>query len=305
MLKAVRNILFSLIVLLGVLILLSNHFPVNELPALGELRVIEKIDKDAYAIVAKSQADIFRGELILVNNETPYHFTYENKLVSLLEVKNSAYKVKDKSIEIDPCVIDPLNDMLLEFYHEHKDNSVTVISGYRTYEKQQALYNQKVSESGEIEAMKWVAKPGGSEHHTGYALDFGLFSNNGRSYEYNGRGKYNWINRNAYRYGFIIRYTEDKKDITGIENEPWHFRYVGKPHATIMTQYNMCMEEYIDYLKQFAFGKKHLGFIDYDGRQYEIYYADTLDVPVPKAFNYKISGNNIDGFIITVEKFSG
>ncbi|NLB43301.1 MAG: peptidase M15, partial [Clostridiales bacterium] len=93
---------------------------------------------------------------------------------------------------------------------------------------------------------------------------------------------------------------EEKRSKTGIEYEPWHFRYIGKPHSYIATEYNMCLEEYVDYLKEFQFGEKHLRVRDGDGKRYEIYYTDKLDVPVPSGKQYKVSGNNVDGFIITV-----
>lgn len=73
-----------------------------------------------------------------------------------------------------------------------------------------------------------------------------------------------------------------------------------------MTQQGMCMEEYIDYLKQFAFGETHLQIEDSDGVRYEIYYVKaetgTTQVPVPTDRPYTLSGNNTDGFIVTVEQ---
>ena len=96
-----------------------------------------------------------------------------------------------------------------------------------------------------------------------------------------------------------------KSDLTGVSYEPWHFRFVGKPHAYIMTQQGICMEEYIDYLKQFPFGRQHLQIEDYDGKRYEIYYVKAEEgdtqVPVPTGRAYTLSGNNVDGFIVTVE----
>jgi LAS superfamily LD-carboxypeptidase LdcB len=302
MLKIFKIIGIIFIVLFCLMTFFSRTFTANEQMQMGELKVVEDISTDSFEFVTKSKADIMQGDLILVNNETPYHFTFENELVSLYDVKNSAYKVKDKDVLISPYIIDSLNGMLNKYYEKYNDNTVTVISGYRTYEKQQSLYEQRISESGEAEAMKWVAKPGGSEHHTGYAFDFGLYTKNGRSLEYNGKGKCDWINKNAYKYGFIVRYPGNKSNITGILYEPWHFRYVGNPHSTIISQYNMCMEEYIDYLRQFEFGKKHLEFTDYNGKHYEIFYTASMNVPVPKNGNYRVSGNNIDGFIVTIEK---
>ena len=93
--------------------------------------------------------------------------------------------------------------------------------------------------------------------------------------------------------------------MTGVSYEPWHFRYVGVPHAYLIQNQNMCFEEYIDYLKQFEFDKQHLE-VDFQGQNYEIYYVKANEnqltqVPVPKGRDYSISGNNVDGFIITAE----
>lgn len=59
-----------------------------------------------------------------------------------------------------------------------------------------------------------------------------------------------WIEKNAWKYGFILRYPSDKTDVTGIQYEPWHIRYVGLPHSTIMQKMNLALEEYLDYLKK-------------------------------------------------------
>jgi len=267
----------------------------------GDIRVIENINIKDYISIAKETADMHLGELILVNNNIPYRFAANNDLAGLYDNKNKAYKVKDMNVMLNLSIISRLNDLMQGFYDKYGDSSVTVISGYRTYEYQEELYNQKVSEDGALEAAKWIAKPGSSEHHTGFAVDFGVYTDNGKSSEYSGKGKYSWINENAYKFGFIVRYPDDKKDITGIFYEPWHFRYIGNPHSLLVSKLDMCLEEYIEYLKEFKFGQKHLNITDYDGKEYEIYFVEGLDVPVPREKQYKISGNNMDGFIVTVE----
>ncbi|MBP3269014.1 MAG: D-alanyl-D-alanine carboxypeptidase family protein, partial [Ruminococcus sp.] len=121
-------------------------------------------------------------------------------------------------------------------------------------------------------------------------------------------GDYAWINENCYKYGFIERYKEDKTELTQIQPEPWHFRYVGLPHAYYITKNNLCMEEYISMLSQYVYGEHHLEFTDENGNGYEVYYvpadmgADNTNIPVPAGKKYDISGNNIDGFIVTLYK---
>ncbi|MDE5570187.1 MAG: D-alanyl-D-alanine carboxypeptidase family protein, partial [Ruminococcus sp.] len=113
---------------------------------------------------------------------------------------------------------------------------------------------------------------------------------------------------NCYKYGFVIRYTEDKESITEFRSEPWHFRYVGIPHATYMTENNLCLEEYIDLLRMnYPYDGEHLEFTA-EGADYEVFFfasddaSDVTNVPVPTGYRYDISGNNIDGFIVTVHK---
>ena len=300
--KFFRRLLFVIIVF-GVFVFISNQFDYHAIEKpnyKGDISIVDTIDKDDYTYITKKKSDISKGELILVNNDISYPFSEDVDLVTVYDYKNSSYKVRDLTVSLQESVMEPLNELMEDFYKQYETNVVTVISGHRSYDFQQSLYKQRIADKGEVEAVKWVAKAGGSEHHTGYALDFGIYHNSGRSQDYKGDGKYRWINENAHRYGFIVRYPEEKRSKTGIEYEPWHFRYIGKPHSYIATEYNMCFEEYIDYLKEFQFGEKHLRVRDVDGKRYEIYYTDKLDVPVPSGKQYKVSGNNVDGFIITV-----
>lgn len=302
--KLIRRLL-CIIILVGTVVFLINHFNLftkGNSHYEGEISIIDTIDTNGYTYISKAKSDISKGELILVNNNIPYPFIEEiDQLVSVYDYKDSSYKVKDLNVTLHQSMMEPLNDMLKEFQNQSNTNAITVISGHRTYDYQESLYQQSAAKNGEVEAMKWVAKPGGSEHHTGYALDFGLYHKSGRSESYKGRGQYRWINENAWRYGFIVRYPEEKKEQTGIEYEPWHFRYIGRPHSYITTEYGMCLEEYINYLKEFQFGEKHLRVMDVDGKQYEIYYTDSMEIPVPSERQYKVSGNNMDGFIVTVK----
>ena len=88
--------------------------------------------------------------------------------------------------------------------------------------------------------------------------------------------------------------------ITEIDYESWHFRYVGIPNATAMVNEGLCLEEYIDFIKNYTAGGLHYQVTTADGI-YDIYYADSVQVPVPQMQSYEISGNNVDGFIVTVK----
>ena len=120
---------------------------------------------------------------------------------------------------------------------------------YRTAEEQEEIMQNYISEYLELgyseegakaEAEKWVAKPGTSEHQLGLALDI----NADTDYSSN-ETVYGWLAQNAYKYGFILRYPEGKENITGIDYEPWHYRYVGTIAAEEIYKSGECLEEYL------------------------------------------------------------
>ena len=258
-----------------------------------------------YAAYPVTAGDVHRGTLLLVNGENPYRFDEDVDLISVFEHKNSFYQVKDTLLSVRREIMEPLNDMLGDFYNERKNKTLIIISGHRTYDLQQSLFNDKLDSDGAVEAAKWVAQPGMSEHHTGLALDFSIyFADTGLSESYDGTGDFEWINSNAYKYGFVLRYAEDKKAVTGIYYEPWHFRYVGLPHSHIMAQKRLCLEEYIDYLRENTSAEEPLE-TKLSGSEYAVYYAayeSEGNVPVPSGAAVSVSGNNVDGFIVTAYK---
>ncbi|MCD7824065.1 MAG: M15 family metallopeptidase [Oscillospiraceae bacterium] len=263
-----------------------------------------------FTSVTVTQDDLGSGNLVLVNNNIALlNEVNEDDLVVVREYKNGAYWVSDYSVMVLPDTMEALNEMLLDFYNATGNSNVMVRSGYRSFDYQQELYDDELSSTGE-DSSTLVAKPGYSEHHTGYAFDFTTY--NGSSYsDFDGEGDYEWIMENCYKYGIINRYPEGKESITLIDNEPWHFRYVGIPHAQVMYEYDMCLEEYISFIKNYTIDTGFFLINADDGAQYIIYYvpmssSDTTTIYVPlmddgvTAYPYEISGNNVDGFIVTV-----
>ncbi len=249
-------------------------------------------------------SQINKGNLILVNGDNKFLADAPDDLVTVYSKKTKSYQTKDAQVSLKPEVITALNKMADDFFNAKNNNSLMVISGYRTFARQQELYDAELKRTGLI-TSNLVALPGHSEHHTGYAVDFGIYPTNGVTKEFDGTGDFSWIDENSYKYGFVVRYRKEKAGITKIDNEPWHFRYVGQPHAYIMQQKNLSLEEYIDYLRQFEFGRNNLEAKGADGADYEIYYVKSTSlmtkVPVPKKHEYSVSGNNVDGFIVTVK----
>lgn len=118
-----------------------------------------------------------------------------------------------------------------------------VQSGFRAYDVQKGLYNDAkyVDPDG---ADTYSARPGASEHQTGLVIDVNI-PNGGELYDFIGTKQAEWLAANAYKYGFIIRYTEENEHLTGYMAEPWHIRYIGKKHAKKMHDEKIqTLEEY-------------------------------------------------------------
>ena len=162
-----------------------------------------------------------------------------------------------------------------------------ISSAYRTLEDQEAL-NSSV-------------QPGYSDHHTGYCVAIQYSDRSGLENDH-------WFYQNCYKYGFVVRYPEGKEGITGVSDYKHCLRYVGVAHATYMYEHNLCMEEYLDLLKNtYNSSAQRLNIVAADGFVYETYYVEasgsevtTIDVPTSN-YEYTVSGDNRSGFIVTVK----
>ncbi len=137
-----------------------------------------------------------------------------------------------------------LQDMFAQAKNENID--LVLSSGYRSYTYQEALYNGYVSKQGQAEADSQSARPGYSEHQTGLAADIagvGGTCELEACFADTKEGK--WLESNAYKYGFVIRYSEGQTAITGYVYEPWHIRYIGKDTSSkVQTAHNIPLETY-------------------------------------------------------------
>ena len=178
-----------------------------------------------------------KWNLVVVNqwNELPEDYTVE-----LIELSNSQ--------KVD-CRIYPY---LQEMFDAARAEGVYPIvrEGYRTTEEQQKLLDDKIQayinqgyakSRAKRMAKEWVAKPGTSEHQLGLAVDI-----NADTFRCSDEDVYEWLDKNAHKYGFILRYPPAKQKITGISYEPWHYRYVGVEVAREIYEWDICLEEYFE-----------------------------------------------------------
>ncbi len=127
--------------------------------------------------------------------------------------------------------------------------NVYLSSTYRGRYVQNMLYQKKIEQYGEEVAKTIVLPPGTSEHQTGLAADITDIPYDFKTKEIENTDTFKWLNAHSAEYGFILRYPKDKEDITKVIYEPWHFRYVGKEVANYMKENNLCLEEFVDLLK--------------------------------------------------------
>ncbi len=175
------------------------------------------------------------------------------------------------------------------------------ISGYRSYSYQKTLFDRDLNnyirmghsyEDAYNITKSNIAVPGHSEHQTGLAVDVSLDGNLYTSFGDTSAGL--WLRNNSYKYGFILRYDSDKKHITGINYEPWHFRYVGYPHSEIMFKNGFSLEEYTDYV---ASSGDFVYFAD-SGEEYRITHrAEENTEGIDNILGS--SSNNSGGYVIT------
>lgn len=188
-----------------------------------------------------------RGLLVLINKENAVDASYVPE-----DLKTVSYYAKDRSaagrsMRQEAC--DAFN--ALSEGAAAEGYTIVVTTAYRSYDFQASLYNSYVKAHGQAEADTFSAQPGKSEHQSGLSADVSSPSVNyqlTRDYIDTEEGR--WLNDNAWKYGFIIRFPEGKEDITGYIYEPWHIRYVGKDIAKFIYDHQLTLEEFIrDYVK--------------------------------------------------------
>lgn len=260
-----------------------------------------------YITVPAAKSEICKGNLILVNADFPYVFpSLGQTLVNVYDNRPEAvngirpYKLSTRNHELSPETLEAFNAMMLDMLSLTGNHCVQITSAYRSYQTQEEIYKQYESDPNR------AALPGNSEHHVGFAIDLNIYGDDGKTYKLDQYdSSFEWMQQNMHRYGFILRYPENKTSITRITYEPWHIRYVGVPHAYVIAKNNWCLEEYTAEIRdKHPLDGEHLIVEDDVGGRYEIYYVrstgEITDVRVPADKPYTISGNNVDGFVVTV-----
>ena len=187
-----------------------------------------------------------RKYLVLVNKENTIDDSFKPE--TLVGVKDTG-----KDIELSLTAEKALEAMFIEMRAEGF-TGVYVTSAYRSYTYQNSLFNTYINDEmkkglsyaeAKERVLTYSALPGTSEHHTGLCVD--LFHNGMTELDesFADYPVYEWLLENAWKFGFVLRYPEDKTDVTGYTYEPWHYRFVGRYHAYVMKENELTLEEYL------------------------------------------------------------
>lgn len=189
------------------------------------------------------------GTLVLVNSHSLWPADYEpENLISLMENRpKGLVGLRDGSLMADAEAFEALVDML-EAAKEAGHSGYTVLSAYRSTEKQEELYRKEQASFLKklLGSAARTAAPGASEHHTGLAFDLGIMHDGNLIDGFGSTPEGQWVNAYCTEFGFVQRYAAGKEAITGIVDEPWHYRYVGIDAAQAMVQSGLCLEEYLE-----------------------------------------------------------
>ena len=188
------------------------------------------------------ETDLTKEYLILVNKYNYLNEDFAPSDIVTISTKYSWGSYGTHSIRKE------VFDAFLKMHEDANQNGIYLMinSSYRDYKSQTIVYNRYKNNHGEIYADKYAARPGYSEHQTGLALD--IFSIDGAIRDtFKDSKAYAWLKDNSYKYGFILRYPENKEKITGFSFEPWHYRYVGIDAAKYIYENNITFEEYYVY----------------------------------------------------------
>lgn len=229
------------------------------------------------------------GELILVNRAHG---------CEPLPVETVPFSTGENTVSLHPKAAAALEALLRAVGGERE---IVPVSGWRSQAEQQSIWDGSLAEHGPTFTRTFVAYPGHSEHQTGLAVDLAR-----RAPEidflcpdFPHEGLCQAFRERAASFGFIERYPAGKESVTGIGAEPWHFRYVGLPHALFMAEHAMVLEEYLTFLRQYRHGSTPLRLTTKE-RVYSLTYlpAEALGTYCVQSL-CSISGDNMGGCVVT------
>jgi D-alanyl-D-alanine carboxypeptidase len=250
-----------------------------------------------YKDVTMDKTQTQYGPLALVNDTHEYKFPgaaathlaniWDYRVAHTENGKTPAYKTSFNTLMLDGSALPSLHNMLTDLSKAIGKSDAIISSSYRTYEDQ----------------IPFSVPEGKSDHHTGFGVTLKIFADGVTSNIYDSPEYYTWLADNAHKYGFVVRYPEDKATLTGISDYVEYFHYVGDGAASYMKANNLCLEEFVAQIKAHTHSNP-LEVTDANGQKWLIYYTacqgDMATVKLPTNFTYTVSGDNDGGIIVSV-----
>ena len=266
--------------------------------------------------IPKDAGDVKIGSLLFIGEKYQYNFpTDVSNIVNLYQYQNNSensgkthingyctYSLTMDRITLDKTTLEAFNQMILDYCGTldlsgaSKNAASNLNVAWGNYDDVDEYLSDIASEAYGAEYY---------DHALGTTLTLRRNSDSAPITEQILKDEYTWIYENAHKYGFIIRFPDECKDHTGFDSSKRvHLRYVGIEHATYIHQNEICFEEYLELVRNYGVDNP-LTFTADNGNTYEVYYVtysgNPTSVPVPKDNPYTISGDNMNGFIVTVE----
>lgn len=215
-----------------------KYYEKNEDKSYKEVVSIVNVNRHHEHYTKTKATDMSKDDLILVNKYNYLSEDYEPE-----DLVNISLQYSYANNKIRKHVYDAFKEM----WHDAKKENLTLIvtSSYRSHAKQAQLHKNYANQKGQEWADSVSARPGHSEHQTGLTLD--IVTYNSTMDDFEDSDEFKWLNKNCYKYGFILRYPKDKTYITGYDYESWHYRYVGKEVAKDIHDLNITFDEYYAY----------------------------------------------------------
>lgn len=227
-----------------------------------------------------------QGLLAVADASNPPVPDKPEKMVNLSETHNDFYTVEGDNIMLYDEAVEALNQLMAEY------NRVTELDDFVVYG------TTNTYASSDSVCPRYFA-----ERSNGYTVDLALLGV-GSYISFDGLDEEGWIVENCAKYGFIVRYPEGKSAVTGESYCPWHLRYVGRLHASVMAEKKMCLEEYVDFLKDYSVDSPYTHTVG--GIPYVVYSVkaeyETTPVKVPISGIYDWSGDNRGTYIISYKR---
>lgn len=237
---------------------------------------------EGYVAIPKDDAHIHSG--ILVQLDSTHSYTGEAAELVTFEGKNETYRMKRMDLSTRPEVLEAMNTMGTAYMAVSGVADLMVYSTTKPYDVAGSLYP--------------TALP---DRKSGYCIDLCQLNEDGTISKFS--EPHAWVKDNCWKYGFVLSYPEKDAEASGVDYAPYHLRYVGNVHAGLMHENNLTLTEYYDYLKNHDYSVPL--YYTVGDTMYTVYYVEAqsggTDVPVLESKQYEISGNNSDGFIVTIK----